>query len=82
MKNFGSTAFNILPDHADIFESLTGNEKWVVCRNDYLGIALAESAKDRSEVARLRRMLIEFGLLARENKDRPFSIIRSSKLLE
>ena len=35
-----------LADHADIFESLPGNEERIMSRDDDLRIALAESVED------------------------------------
>ena len=72
---------NILADHANILESLAGDEKRIVSRDNHLRIALAESVEDCSQVPGLWRVLIEFRLLTRENERRPRRIVGPSELL-
>ncbi len=72
---------NILTDHANILESLAGDEKRIVSRDNHLGIAFAESVEDCSQVSGLWRMLIEFRLLTRENERWPRRIVGPSELL-
>ena len=73
---------SILADHADILESLAGNEERIVSRDDDLRIALAESVQDCGQVTGLWRMLIEFRLLTGENERGPGRIVGPSEFLQ